>query len=62
MTHTTTTIQAVGPSGPGALSGFESICSCGLQIRSSLLTIISADVADHLRWAARPVRKARKAR
>ena len=50
MTHTTTTIQAVGPSGPGALSGFESRCSCGLVLRSSLLQALRNDVADHVRY------------
>lgn len=61
MDHKLTAIQAVEASGPGALAGFESVCSCGLQIRSSLLTIAEADAAEHLRWAARPA-KGRKAR
>jgi hypothetical protein len=46
----TTPIRQVPPSGPGALAGYESRCSCGLVMRSSLLTIIRADVRDHLIW------------
>jgi hypothetical protein len=45
-----TPIRPVPPSGPGAISGFESRCDCGLVIRSSLLTIIRADVNEHLAY------------
>jgi len=51
--NTQTPIKAVPPSGPGALAGFESTCSCGLVIRSSLETIARQDVAEHQRWHAR---------
>ena len=50
---TTTDPVAVPPSGPGALSGFESRCSCGLVLRSSLLQALRNDLADHARYHER---------
>ena len=52
MAHQLSPIVAVGPSGPGALDGFESRCSCGLVIRSSLRTIVEADLREHLAYFA----------
>lgn len=59
--HTPTAIEAVPASGPGALAGFESRCTCGLVMRSSLLTIVTLDVADHLRYWEREAARAPKA-
>ena len=53
MDHQPSPVLPVGPTGPGALAGFESRCTCGLVIRSSLLTIAQADVREHVQWAAR---------
>ena len=50
MQYTISAIEPVGPSEPGALSGFEARCSCGLVMRSSLLTIAQFDVRDHARY------------
>lgn len=50
---TQTAIAAVPASGPGALAGFESTCSCGLVMRSSLRTIIEQDVREHAAWHAK---------
>lgn len=47
---TQTAVVAVPASGPGALAGFQSVCSCGLTIRSSLETLARQDVAEHARW------------
>lgn len=48
--HTQTAVVAVPASGPGALAGFESVCSCGLQMRSSLEVNVILDKAQHARW------------
>lgn len=62
MIHQPTAIEAVPASGPGALAGFESRCTCGLAIRSSLLTIVQLDVQAHLRfWAPIAPKATRKA-
>lgn len=45
-------VSPVEASGPGALAGFESRCSCGLVIRSSLETIAQRDVYEHAAWHA----------
>lgn len=45
-------IEAIPASAAGALAGFESRCDCGLVIRSSLRSIIEADVREHLAWHA----------
>ena len=49
-TPTQTAIVAVPASGPGALPGFESTCSCGLVMRSSILTSAQLDVQQHAAW------------
>jgi hypothetical protein len=49
-TFTQTPIRRVAPSGPGALSGFETACSCGLVIRSSILSMVRADLVGHQSW------------
>jgi len=43
-------ITAVGPSGPGALAGYEATCSCGLTMKSSMLSSVQLDVQAHIRW------------
>ena len=49
-THTTSPIEAVAASGTGAIAGFESRCTCGLVIRSSMESIIRQDVWEHVEW------------
>jgi hypothetical protein len=51
--HKLSEIAAVEASRPGALPGFEARCSCGLVLRSSLLTALEADLAAHAAWHAR---------
>lgn len=51
--YTLSPIVAVEASGPGALAGFESRCSCGLVLRSSLRTILEADRREHGAYHAR---------
>lgn len=46
-------IVARPASGPGALDGFEAVCSCGLAMRSSLRELLVHDVADHAAYHAR---------
>lgn len=57
MTHSTTTalaIVAVGPSGPGAIGGFEVSCpACGFQFRTSLRTIAEGDAREHVSYMLR---------
>lgn len=71
MAHTTSTapahistIEAVGPSGPGALAGYEVRCAdCAFVARTSLPTIARQDAYDHAAWAAKqPVRPTREQR
>ena len=51
MAHTTSTaptVTPVGPSGPGAISGFEIRCPvCAFVARVSLRTIADADAREH---------------
>lgn len=54
--HTQSAIVAVLASGPGALSGFESRCTCGLVLRSSLPVAAQNDVHAHAAWHARTKR------
>jgi hypothetical protein len=44
---------SVPASGAGALAGFECKCSCGMVLRSSLRTILEADVAAHAAYHTR---------
>lgn len=53
MTYTTPPIVARPATGPGALDGFESSCTCGLVLRSSIRSILEADVAEHAAYHAR---------
>lgn len=48
----TTTLKAVGPSGPGALAGFQVTCSCGFTFGSSLRTIAELDAREHVAYIA----------
>lgn len=50
---TLTPLAPVPASREGALSGYETHCSCGLAIRSSLRTIAEADAVAHLDYHAR---------
>jgi len=36
--------------GPGALDGFSATCYCGLELRNSLETGLTADIARHQDW------------
>lgn len=47
-------------SGPGALAGFETTCSCGLVLKSSLRSLIEADAAEHADWHARQAARAER--
>ena len=47
---TQTALVAVPASGPGALSGFQVTCSCGLVIKSSMESSARLDAQDHARW------------
>ena len=50
------TITEVGPSGHGAISGFEIRCAdCAFVARTSLRSIAQADAVEHNRWAYRAV-------
>ena len=46
-------ITSVAPSTVGATGGFECKCSCGLVMRSSLLTALQVDVAQHIAYHER---------
>lgn len=47
------TLEAVGPSGPGALAGYEARCAaCAFVARSSLQSIARQDAYDHWRYMA----------
>ncbi len=50
LTASLTPITAVAASEKGAVAGFETRCTCGLVIRSSLRTMIEQDAANHLEW------------
>ena len=50
MAHKISSPVPVPASGPGALSGFESRCSCGMVLRSSLIQCLRNDIADHVRY------------
>lgn len=47
-----TTIEAVGPSTQGALSGFEVRCTCGFNFRTAFRTTAQADAAEHVAYMA----------
>jgi hypothetical protein len=53
MAPTVTPIEHRPPSEPGALDSYTSSCSCGLVMRSSLRSLVLADVAHHVAWHAR---------
>ena len=48
--NTSSSPRAVNASGLGAVSGYESRCTCGLVLRSSLLPLLEADRSAHLAW------------
>lgn len=51
--HSLSPICPVEASGPGALAGFESRCTCGLVLRSSLREALRADRVAHAVWHER---------
>jgi hypothetical protein len=53
MAASLTPLVSVPASRVGALSGFETRCSCGLVISSSLRTLAEQDAAAHLAYHAR---------
>jgi hypothetical protein len=53
MNVSLTPLVAIPASQAGSLSGFETRCSCGLIIRSSLRTLAEQDAAEHLRYHAK---------
>lgn len=60
MDFTTTPVAAVAASGPGALPGFESRCSCGLVMRNAFRVNVELDVRQHVAYhEARASRKDR---
>jgi hypothetical protein len=60
MVHIPSPVEAIKASGPGALPGYESICSCGLQMRNTIRINVDLDVAGHLRWAEGKARRTNK--
>jgi hypothetical protein len=51
---TSPAIVAVGPSGPGAIGGFQVTCPlCGFQFRTSLRTIAESDAREHVAYMIR---------
>jgi hypothetical protein len=53
MTSTCSSLVAVSASGKGAISGYESRCTCGTVIRSSLFSLAQSEANAHLAWHAR---------
>jgi len=51
--HVLSPIEPKPASGPGALDGFSSVCSCGLELSSSLESIVVADRRLHVEYHAR---------
>ena len=52
----TPTIRPTAASQPGALACFTAICPlCGMELKSSLLTIAQDDVRKHAEYHARSV-------
>ena len=49
-TMTLSAITTAPASRPGAVSGYECKCSCGLVMRSSLLTALHIDAAAHVAY------------
>ncbi len=41
------------PASEGRLDGFRCECSCGLEMRSSLRTMLLVDICQHLAWHAK---------
>ncbi len=48
--HETSPVMPMAPSGPGAIAGYRSQCSCGAEITSSLFTLCSSEAAAHRRY------------
>ncbi len=44
------TISQFTASEAGALNGFKATCTCGLEIRSSIRSLLEADANDHLAY------------
>jgi hypothetical protein len=52
--HSIETIKAKSASGPGALDGWEAVCSCGFSMGTSLSAVEAARLgSDHVRYMER---------
>lgn len=51
--ETVSPIRFEPASGPGALDGYAAQCSCGLEIKSSLLSLAQFDAQAHVEWHLR---------
>lgn len=51
--HQFSPMVAVPATGPGALAGFEAVCSCGFVSGSSLRVLAEAGVTAHFDWVRR---------
>jgi len=58
--HRTSTPEAFEASSTGALAGFSSRCSCGLEMRNAFRVSLLLDVQQHVAWASK-ARKGRRA-
>jgi hypothetical protein len=53
MDHVVGPTHPVPATGPGALPGFEAVCTCGLRMRNSIRCNVDLDAQDHVDWAQR---------
>jgi hypothetical protein len=51
-TATVSDIVAAPATKAGQLDGFQSTCSCGLVMASTIRVNVTLDIAQHLRWHA----------
>lgn len=56
--HSLSPIVAEPATGPGALAGYSSRCTCGLVMRSSLVSALEADRVAHRAYHDRQVERA----
>lgn len=52
-THTSTAPTTFSATEAGALNGFQSHCTCGLTMKSSLLSALELDRKQHAAWHAK---------